>query len=46
MPEVRIKDLPPPHGGKIVERIVCDPQMAMKLMQKCSAVYDIKPTLF
>jgi len=46
MPDVRIKTLPPPHGGKIIERVVRDPEMARKLMEKCSAVYDIKPTFF
>lgn len=46
MPEARIKTLPPPHGGKLVERIVRDPEMARKLMEKCTAVYDIKPTLY
>ncbi|MCS7216063.1 MAG: sulfate adenylyltransferase, partial [Thermodesulfovibrio sp.] len=46
MQTTRIKDLPPPHGGKLVERVVRDPQMAWKLMEKCSAVYDIKPNLF
>jgi len=46
MQDIRIKDLPPPHGGKLVERVVRDPRAAWKLMEKCSAVYDIKPTLF
>jgi len=29
-----------------LKRVVRDPEMARKLMEKCSAVYDIKPTFF
>lgn len=35
---------PPPHGGRLEERVVRDPQLAKKLAKGCP-VYDIKPTL-
>jgi sulfate adenylyltransferase len=38
-------ETPPPHGGRLVERVVRDPEMGKKLAKKCDAVYDIKPTL-
>jgi sulfate adenylyltransferase len=38
-------ETPPPHGGRLVERVVRDPEMGKKLAKKCDAVYDIRPTL-
>ena len=38
-------ETPPPHGGRLVERVVRDPEMGKKLAKKCDAAYDIKPTL-
>jgi len=35
---------PPPHGGRLEERVVRDPGLAKKLAKGCP-VYDIKPTL-
>ena len=36
---------PLPHGGRLVERVVRDPELAKKIAKSCKAVYDIKPTL-
>lgn len=44
--ELRIKSLPPPHGGALVDRVVRDPERGKKLAAGCSAVYDITPTLY
>ncbi len=36
---------PAPHGGRLEERVVRDPELGKKLAQRCSASYDIKATL-
>ncbi|MBU4185262.1 MAG: sulfate adenylyltransferase [Proteobacteria bacterium] len=38
-------DTPPPHGGRLEERVVRDPELGKKLAKSCAATYDIKPTL-
>lgn len=43
MPELRITR-PEPHGGRLEERVVRDPDLAKKWAKGCP-VYDIKPTL-
>ena len=35
---------PLPHGGRLVERVVRDPELGKKMAKGCP-VYDIKPTL-
>lgn len=37
---------PPPHGGHLVDRVIRDPDEGKKMADGCSAVYDIKPTLY
>lgn len=46
MPEYRIKELPPPHGGKLVDRVIRDPAEGRKMAKEAKAVFDIKPTMF
>ncbi len=46
MTEYRIKDLPPPHGGKLVDRVIRDPKEGKKMAKEAKAAYDIKPTLY
>ncbi len=36
--------IPPPHGGKLVDRVVRNPEIAKKMAAGCPT-YDIKPTL-
>jgi sulfate adenylyltransferase len=36
---------PLPHGGRIEERVVRDPEAGRKLAQRCTASYDIKATV-
>ncbi|MDQ7031706.1 MAG: sulfate adenylyltransferase [Desulfonauticus sp.] len=36
---------PLPHGGRLVERVVRDPELGKKMAKMAKAVYDIKPTL-
>ena len=38
-------DTPPPHGGRLIERVVTNPELGKKWAQSCAAAYDIKPTL-
>jgi len=37
-------NIPLPHGGRLIDRVVTDPAMGKKLARGCP-VYDIKPTL-
>jgi len=38
-------ETPPPHGGRLVERVVRDPELGKKLAKSCVAAYDIQPTM-
>ncbi|CAD7783437.1 MAG: hypothetical protein KCCBMMGE_01855 [Candidatus Methanoperedenaceae archaeon GB37] len=38
-------ETPLPHGGRLVERVVTDPELGKKMAKMAKAVYDIKPTL-
>src|SRR4030043_420697 len=37
---------PLPHGGKLVDRVVTNPEKGKKMAKHCDAVFDIKPTLY
>lgn len=44
--DLKFTTLPPPHGGALVNRVVKDPQVGMKMAEKADAVFDIKATLY
>ncbi|MCX7913493.1 MAG: sulfate adenylyltransferase [Thermodesulfovibrionales bacterium] len=44
--DLKFTTLPPPHGGALVNRVIKDPQVGLKMASKADAVYDIKATLY